>query len=263
MTLAHLVLPMVNTTMNTTSRVLLCITVLFGCLAVLSPTASANSLILDLGPYQSGVGGEFNAYSSTLNPIAMGYSPLTMANVGHGMGFETFCLEYTEEFVPGGTYNYSISQAAIEGGNGPGGSDPISLGTAWLYLNFAEGLLTGYDFTNATNHRTSDAGLLQNAIWWLEGEHNLTYDAGNKFELAVVTQFGGQANAMANNNGFYGVGVLNLYYPDGTLSQDQLVIVPDSGTTAVLLGVGLLGLFLFHRKLTRQRHATAKLGTKH
>ena len=103
-------------TMNIRSRVLLCITVLFASLAALSPTASATSLILDLGPYQSGVGGEFNAYSASLNPTSMGYSSATMRDVGHGMGFETFCLDYTEHFTPGGTYNYTISQAAIHGG---------------------------------------------------------------------------------------------------------------------------------------------------
>lgn len=242
--------------MNTnTSKLVLGMTVLFASLAALSPTASATSLILDLGPYHSGVGGEFNVYSASLNPTTMGYSPLTMANVGHGMGFETFCLEYNEHFTPGGTYNYSISQAAIHGGV-PGGSDPLSLGTAWLYLNFAEGNLTGYDFTNAAN-RTTNAGQLQNTIWWLEGEQGDPGN-GNSFRNLVLAQFGGiAANAMADNNGFYGVAVLNLYYLDGTLAQDQLVLVPDSGTTAVLLGVGLLGLFLFHRKVTRHRHATA------
>ena len=244
---------------TTTSKLVLGMTVLFGCLAALSPTASATSLILDLGPYQSGVGGEFNAYSSSLNPISMGYSPLAMANVGHGLGFETFCIEYNEEFVPGGTYNYTISQAAIHGGI-PGGSDPLSLGTAWLYLNFAEGLLTGYDFTNGAN-RTTNAGQLQDTIWWLEGERP-DPGAGNSFRNLVITHFGSAANAMADNNGFYGVAVLNLYYLDGSLAQDQLLLVPDSGTTAVLLGAGLLGLFLFHRKVTRQRHATAQLGRK-
>ena len=239
---------------STTTKFALGMTVLFASLAALSPTASATSLILDLGPYQSGVGGEFNAYSASLNPVAMGYSPLTMANVGHGMGFETFCMEYNEHFTPGGTYNYAISQAAIHGGV-PGGSDPISLGTAWLYLNFAEGTLTGY----FTGNRTTNAGQLQNTIWWLEGEQGDPGN-GNSFRNLVLAQFGGSAaNAMADNNGFYGVAVLNLYYLDGTLAQDQLVLdVPDSGTTAVLLGVGLLGLFLFHRKVTqRHRYAAA------
>lgn len=212
---------------------------------------SANTLILDLGPYHSGVGGEFNAYSTTLNPVSMGYSPLTMANVGHGVGFETFCLEYNEEFIPGGTYNYAISQAAIHGGV-PGGSDPLSLGTAWLYLNFAEGNLPGYDFTNASN-RTNAAGMLQNTIWWLEGER-ADPGNGNSFRNLVVAQFGSAANAMADNNGFYGVAVLNLYYLDGSDSQDQLVLVPDGGTTSVLLSLGLASLFLFNRKVLPRRH---------
>ncbi|HYK23339.1 MAG TPA: VPDSG-CTERM sorting domain-containing protein [Candidatus Acidoferrum sp.] len=211
---------------------------------------SANTLILDLGAYHSGIGGEFNAYSATLNPVSMGYSPLTMANVGHGVGFETFCLEYNEEFVPGGTYNYAISQAAIHGGV-PGGSDPLSLGTAWLYLNFAEGNLPGYDFTNAAN-RTNAAGMLQNTIWWLEGER-ADPGNGNSFRNLVITQFGSAANAMADNNGFYGVAVLNLYYLDGSDSQDQLVLVPDSGTTSMLLSLGLASLFLFNRKVLPRR----------
>jgi hypothetical protein len=216
--------------------------------------ASGTSLILDVSPYQSGVGGEFNAYSATLNPISMGYSPLAIANVGHGVGFQTFCLEYNEEFVPGGTYNYTIGQAAIHGGIA-NGSDPISLGTAWLYLNFAEGILTGYDFTNAAN-RTTDAGQLQDTIWWLEGERP-DPGAGDFFRNLVTTQFGGTANAMADNNGFYGVAVLNLYYLNGDLSQDQLVLVPDSGTTAALFGFGLLGLVLVNRKILHPRRAVA------
>jgi hypothetical protein len=132
----------------------------------------------------------------------------------------------------------------------PGGSNPLSLGTAWLYLHFAEGNLTGYDYTNATNRRT-DAGLLQNTIWWLEGQGS--NPGSNPFWQLVLAQFGSSAAAMADNNGFYGVAVLNLYGLDGSLAQDQLVLVPDSGTTAVLLGVGLLGLFLFHRKVTPRR----------
>ncbi len=188
----------------------------------------------------------------------MGYSSATMRDVGHGMGFETFCLEYTEHFTPGGTYNYTISQAAIHGGIS-NGSDPLSLGTAWLYLNFAEGNLAGYNFTNGAN-RTTNAGQLQDTIWWLEGERP-DPGATNPFEQLVISQFGSATNAMADNNGTYGVAVLNLYDLNGGLAQDQLVLVPDSGTTAVLLGVGLLGLFLFHRKITRHRHAAAALKT--
>jgi hypothetical protein len=237
-------------TMNIRSRVLLCLTVLFASLAALSPTASANSLILDLGPYHSGVGGEFNAYSTTLNPISLGYSSMTMLDNGHGLGFQTFCVEYNEHFNPGGTYNYTISQAAIHGGV-PGGSNPLSLGTAWLYLHFAEGNLTGYNFANGAN-RTTNAGQLQDTIWWLEGQRP-DPGATNPFEQLVISQFGSATNAMADNNRFYGVAVLNLYYLNGSLSQDQLVLVPDGGTTAVLLGVGLLGLFLFNRKFVHQR----------
>lgn len=237
--------------MNNKNKLFLIAVIAFALSVAAGSNASANTLILDLGTHQFGVGGEFNAYSTTLNPVTMGYSPLAIANVGHGVGFETFCLEFNEEFVPGGTYNYAFNTAAVHGGV-PGGSDPISLGTAWLYLNFAKGTLAGYDFTNALNDRTADAGELQNTIWWLEGEAG---DPGssNPFRNLVLTQFGTGAAAMADNTGFYGVGVLNLTYLNGSLSQDQLRLVPDGGSTAMLLGLGLLALFLPSLKLFPRR----------
>lgn len=231
--------------MNNKNKLFLSAVIAFALSVAAGSNASANTLILDYGTHHSGNGGEFNAFSATLNPVTMGYVSPAMANVGHGGGFETFCLEFNEEFIPGGTYNYSISDAAFHGGV-PGGSDPLSIGTAWLYLNFAKHTLTGYDYTNA------DAGALQNTIWWLEGEAG-DPGSGNEFRNLVLTQFGGGAAAMANNNGFYGVGVLNLTYLNGNLSQDQLTLVPDGGTTAMLLGLGLLALFLPSLKLFRRR----------
>lgn len=237
--------------MKTNYRPFLLVALISAGFALSGRQVSANTLILDYGTHHSGVGGEFNASSSTLFPATMGYVGGALANTGHGMGFETFCIEYNEHFSPGGTYTYAISDAALLGGNG-GPSDHLSQGTAWLYSNFARGGnfdgLTSYLFT------TTDAGLLQDAIWWLEGENSLNYDSNNKFEKAVVDKFVTAANAMADNahNGF-GVAVLNLWiHPNFTgYAQDQLVLVPDGGTTVGLLGLGLLGLFLGKRKLAR------------
>jgi hypothetical protein len=232
------------------------------CLLGARPNASANTLVLDIGPRHSGVGGEFNAASGTLNPAALGYASQTMANMGNGMGFSTFCLEYNEHFTPGGTYNYSISNAAILGGVGGAvnGQDPLSLGTAWLYLNFAQGTLGGYNYTTISSGDAS-AGYLQNTIWWLEGEIG-SAGMGNPFAAAILAQFGSAAAAMADNNGFFGVGVLNLSYLDGTLAQDQLILVPnqnvpDGGTTVILLGLGTLSLIVFQRQLHRRHPAVA------
>ena len=88
-------------------------------------------------------GGEFNASSSDFVPATMGYA----AAATYNGGFETFCIEGNEYFNPGRTYYYSISQAAINGGISGGNPDPISMGTAWLYLNFAQGRLAGYNYT--------------------------------------------------------------------------------------------------------------------
>jgi hypothetical protein len=235
--------------------------VVFGCVAALGSTASANTLQINLGNRQSGVGGEFNIFSadSALNPVTLGYSPAfaTMANVGPGMGFETFCVEDNEVFSPGGTYYYQIGQVADAGGAGGPHPDPLSLGAAWLYLNFAHGTLAGYNYTIGALGNASAADL-QNTIWWLE-EEAADPGSGNIFRNLVVSQFGSVANARADNNGFFGVGILNLWAnPNNTgNAQDQLVLVPDGGTTASLLGVGLLGIFLGYRRVARKRPLSA------
>ena len=220
------------------------------CFFGVAPDSSANTLILDIGNRHSGVGGEFNVSSATLDPYALGYVSQAMANVGNGMGFSTFCMEYHETFTPGGTYNYSIGNAALPGGVGGSGGDPLSLGTAWLYLNFAQGTLAGYSYTN-NGAGNASAGYLQNTIWWLEGEIG-SAGAGNPFAAAILAQFGSAAAAMADNNGFFGVGVLNLTYLDGRTAQDQLILVPhgsvpEGGSTSVLLGFAILVLIAIKR----------------
>jgi len=114
--------------------------------------------------------------------------------------------------------------------------------------------LTGYDYNTANTAsdkalRKTDAGLLQAAIWWLQG--NQTYNDGSYqipstsnnpfYALAISTL--GSINATNANNGQYGVDVLQMW--DGTSpAQNQLVLVPDGGMTAGLLGMGLVGMFL-------------------
>ena len=77
-------------------------------------------------------------------------------------------MEYNEHFTPGSSYYYGISQGAINGGVSGGNPDPISRGTAWLYLQFATGNLQGYNYTGPNGNLS--AGALQDTIWWLEGE---------------------------------------------------------------------------------------------
>ena len=234
--------------MNIPNKTFLVLMIGAALLAVFGPLASANTmqLTLDYGSRHSGDGGEFNASSSDFAPATMGYAPSTTFNGG----FETFCVEYNEHFTPGSTYYYGISQGAINGGVSGGNPDPISRGTAWLYLQFATGNLTGYDYSTGAGGNAS-AAALQAAIWFLEGEGG----AGNQFSPLVATQLG--SDYLLDNNGYYGVGVLNLWADSNhtQFAQDQLMLVPDGGSTVMLLGLGLLGLIVGRWKLNRRSHA--------
>ena len=120
-------------------------------------------------------------------------------------------------------------------GSQPLGGDPISIGTAWLYSQFAAGTLSGYNYAYGAGRQSStSAGALQQAIWWLEGE---TGGVQNGFVTTAETALSLNDTTIKNNaNGAYGVEVLNLGAA-GTV-QDQLVIVPEP--TTVLAGALLL-----------------------
>ena len=203
------------------------------------------------GPYQTGLGGEF-----TVNPITpagwldlSGYVNGQTGNIGTSGTFETFCVEGSEVIYPyNATYNAVINQNAVQGGVGPAG-DPLSVGTGWLYRQFATTTWdSGLSYNYGANRKTS-AGALQNAIWWLEVEEGIAYNSGNIYMKAVVDKFGTEAGAKADGGWTYGVYALNLTVPGtGALAQDQLYFVPDSGTTIMLLGIGLGGMALVARR---------------
>ncbi len=217
-------------------------TALLGALAFVSAVSSqAGTLTLwDSWGGGNGLGGgEYtitgDAYIATL---ASSYSASTRV----GAGFESFCLEENVGIYSGTPYNYSISSKAQTQ------NDALSLGTAYLYSQFANGVLAGYNYTNLTQ-RALDADDLQIAIWWLENEGSWVYNASNKFELAVFTKFGSVVGARADNNGLYGAAVLNITDSNGADKQDQLVRVPDGGLTVALFGFAVLGLALIRRKI--------------
>ena len=70
------------------------------------------------GTRQVGNGGEFTLTAS-------GSLKLT---------FQTFCIEQGEYLSSNATYNYVINSVAVQGGVGGPDPDPISKGTAYLYL---------------------------------------------------------------------------------------------------------------------------------
>lgn len=190
-------------------------------------------------------GGSYTISGSGLDTSA--YAPISL--VGAAGTFESFCLEYTEYFSPGSTYNYTIGNAAVAGAGGAvGGQDPVSVGTAWLYSQFANGTLGGFDY--GAGRKTSN-NFLQLAFWFFEDETpsisgygpSYGFGDGNAFLDAAVTHFGSEAAAKAAANGAYGVQVLNLTDKSGRNKQSQLYVsVPDAGSTLALLGLGIAGL---------------------
>lgn len=229
-------------------------------LATVASTSFGATLTLNTNTYSGSYGGgEFTASNSGLDLSS--YSSLALN--ANQTGFSTFCMEYGEHFSPGSTYSYSLSDRAFGGDVAGGGGDPVSLGTAWLYSQFAQGILDGYNYTNTAARKASNTQL-QLAFWYLEDEivgyfgHDYAVPdfSLNPFLNAVSAKFGSLSDAKADANGAYGVQILNLTSNNGkTANQSQLYYhsVPDAGATLALLGLAFLGLAGFKRKFAESR----------
>jgi len=238
-------------------------------LAAATQVGALTVTVSQLSGYNAGgVGGEFNVTPAT----GTGYAP----TVAFGGGFETFCVAQNVGISIPGTYDASVNVSGTyisAYGNVPPGNPPtistISLGTAYLFQQFATGVLAGYHYGatagGVNSGRASDATILQYAIWVLQGSYN--YGAGGVLNLAnpfvniAANLYGGglaglHAAMAANGVGGFGVGVLNLTYlagnnygvPVGTPAQSMLTLLPDGGTTLMLMGIGFSSLALVSRK---------------
>jgi len=206
------------------------------------------SLQNDTANYSYGDGGEFRATPNADLSSQIAWGAYSTATKGAN-SFQTFCIEYNEEFYVGQTYNVSISDRAMYGSQAPSG-DALSIGTAWLYSQFAAGTLANYTYAFGKS-RTISANALQQAIWWLEGE------GGTKNALISAAE---QALNLTDDSikydsqGAYGVKALNLGDPGKV--QDQLVIVVPEPATMVaglflVIPFGFSGLRILRQRSTR------------
>ena len=203
------------------------------------PNMKIKSLLTTLIIGTSLFGGSLFANSVILSPLGTGE---IWADTSDNGDFKTFCLEKGTFFYSGVDYTYDITTAAYYGGADNSNAaekllnkDTISVGTAWLYLNFLDNTLPG----------VYDGSALQKAIWALEDE--IAWDANNDY----LKLFGSQAAAKMDYTGVE-VAVLNPWLGDSRQPDVQSVLVrfpvPDGGTSAVLLGLGLISMTLIRRK---------------
>lgn len=238
---------------KTSSKYLLSLLCVVG-LTAINARALASSITLERIPgYQMGYGGEFLAIpDGSLSYVLDSYAPEAKLN----NGFFTFCLE-RDALVTFKKPHHAILNDVVVGlggqKGGVNGVDALSNGTAWLYQQFATGVLEGYDYTAG---KRSKAAKLQKAIWWFEDEVSLGRPKQNPFIRLAIEHFNGKALARADNDGSFGVMVLNLGKAPQSGIQDVLVFagesptpVFDRGGTLLLLSTSVMTLALFRHKM--------------
>ncbi len=234
----------------------------------ISPAVMANTVDLYYGPYAYSVGGEFTAVTSpsfNANYAASALVNVTDDNNVAQQGFETFCVQTQVDYTPYNwgnhtPYNFTYGLNSIGTGWNPSDDFALSEGTAYLYSQFAQGVLSGYDYTDAGT-RTTDAGELQAAIWALQGGQSIggfpsgvgNGTSGNVFYNDALNYLGSaNLDVAATSSTDFGVEIMNLTDGNDNAAQNQLIYlgggsVPDGGATLGLLALSVAGLAFFAR----------------
>lgn len=173
--------------------------------------------------YSSGSSGEYNVVTTGASFVG-NYAASAILNGG----FQTFSIDGTGHSKRGASYSATLgSTTSATSGN------EISIGTAYLYSQFAAGSLSGYNYDYGSG-RISTARWLQKTFLALEGgiSGKKVFVNKNPFYADLLTTFSTLSAAEADANGAYGVQVLQLLDSKGKAGRSQLVQTTYSSSLA-------------------------------
>ncbi|MCL2347472.1 MAG: hypothetical protein FWC50_04345 [Planctomycetaceae bacterium] len=241
-----------------------------------------NALTTPTGQYRGTYSGEsrLQAISGTDIPDLSAYTSQTSdSSLGY---FQSFCVEPEEQITPGYTVN---NAGTLNFANGKTitsyTGQALNLGVAYLYKEFANGTLTGYNYTYGAG-RANSAVLLQDAIYFLLGKTADMINAStnwttNVFLQNLLLKDSVQANWLAvyNPDGTYAIMGDNKVFVMSVVEekqnplsremvqtrQDQLYVTKTGSSTVpepATIAIWMLGSLGFIGSACRQRFARKK-----
>ncbi|MCC6661588.1 MAG: hypothetical protein IT437_11960 [Phycisphaerales bacterium] len=198
-------------------------------------SARADTVVLDGGPGYGG--GSFGAVITRTAGSPFGTGP--------NIATRTFCVETTQYFSPGTSYNVTYAMATTSGTS-------LNSATAWAFSQAMAGTLeldgsaTPATF-NIFSGTASQQKAVQAAIWKLMGQANPFSLSGA--EQTIRDYVYGRALTEGTGS-FYGVRVMQL----AGNHQDQLVLVPlpQAAWAGMSMMAGVVGMAYIRRRKQQQ-----------